>query len=49
MVASIPLIDWERVKLKYPELVSNDSELAKAALIKFSNDPEMSEFKFKGA
>lgn len=48
-VASIPLVDWERVKLKYPELESKDADLAKKALIRFSNDPDMSEFKFKGA
>ena len=48
-VASIPLVDWERVKLKYPELESCDADLAKKALIKFSNDPDMAEFKFKGA
>lgn len=48
-VASIPLVDWERVKLKYPELESCDPELAKAALIRFSNDSEMSQYKFKGA
>ena len=48
-VASIPLVDWERVKLKYPELESKDPELAKKALIRFSNDSEMSKYKFKGA
>ena len=48
-VASIPLVDWERVKLKYPELVHGDADQKKRALIRFSNDPDMAEFKFKGA
>ena len=48
-VASIPLVDWERVKLKYPELESKDADLAKKALIRFSNDSEMGIYKFKGA
>ena len=48
-VASIPLVDFEKVLLKYPELQSNDAELARKALIRFSNDSEMSQYKFKGA
>ena len=41
-IGSVPFLDWERIVLpKYPELQSNDAELKKAALIKFSNDPDM--------
>lgn len=48
-VCSIPLVDWERVKQKYPELQSGDQELARAALIRFSHDPEMQKYLIEAA
>ena len=49
-VGSIPMLDWHfKVLPKYPELASSDAELARAALIRFSNDPEMSPYLIKKA
>jgi len=50
LIGSIPTIDYYRVVLpKYPELESNDAEITKAALIRFSNDPEMRPYLVKKA
>ncbi len=49
-VGSIPFIDWERIVLpKYPELMDGDAEIAKKALIRFSNDPDMAIYLVKKA
>ncbi len=49
-VASIPLVDWERVVKKYPEFMDRcDSELKRNALVRFSNDPDMSQYILKKA
>ena len=48
-VGSIPLVDLENVKKSHPGLFCNDAEERKKALIRFSNDPMMSEFLIKKA
>lgn len=48
-VGSVPLVDLERVKKAYPDLFAGDAETKKKALIRFSNDPAMSEFLIKRA
>ena len=43
-IGSIPFNDVPLVKAKYPELFEGDAEQKKAALIRFSNDPEMAQY-----
>jgi hypothetical protein len=50
LIGSIPTLDYERVVLpKYPEFRHGDAEQRKRALIRFSNDPDMSIYLVKKA
>ena len=40
MVMSIPKLDWHHLKIKYPDLASNDHETYKRALARFQASSE---------
>lgn len=49
-VASIPELDWHSIVLPaHPDLIAPDKEIRDRALIKFSNDPAMSIYKYRRA
>jgi len=50
-VATIPLVDLERIKLIYPDLFdrSADADTRRKALLRFSKDPAMAEYVVKAA
>lgn len=50
-VGSIPVNDWPLVVARYPELGNNGADASQkaAALVRFSNDPEMKKYLIKRA